>query len=135
MTHIDGKYTLPEAIARMEGWYGPITNRCVRNCNPGNIEWADWTKSPPYKAELELVQPGVKARFAKFPDADTGFAALRALLLGPAYKDLTIEQAINRYAPPSENSTNSYVKQVCSWVECNPDDIVWRVMTNAPPEE
>lgn len=125
-------YTLPQAIARCEGFYGPITNRCVRNRNPGDIEFAPWTAEAPYNATLEKVQPGVKARFACFPTADQGFAALSALLLGPHYRDLTIEQAINRYAPASENDTTNYVTQVCGWVGCKPDETVAEVMTRHP---
>jgi hypothetical protein len=134
MKHIDDIYTLPEAIARMEGWYGDAHNRCVRNCNPGNIEWGPFAESQGATG-VEPDGQAFKGRFAVFPTADVGFAALRALLLGPSYKDLTIAQAINRYAPPSENATLNYVTQVCDWVGCKPTDIVWHTMTGKTTEE
>lgn len=127
---MDKVYTLPEAIAKMEGFYGPATNRCVRNRNPGNVEWgkfAEWMGATGVEPDGHTY----KGRFAVFPTADMGFEALRLLLLGPAYSDLTIREAINRYAPPSENDSLNYVTQVCRWCACGPDDKVVDVMTRS----
>jgi hypothetical protein len=120
--------TLLQAIAQIEGFGVSQANRPTRNNNPGNINMAGWLAEPPYYAVME-DQPGAGLpRFAKFPTADAGWLALRNLLLGPKYCNLTIEQAINRYAPPSENNTGGYVDFVCKAVGCQPGDIVKDVM-------
>lgn len=118
--------TLPQAIATMEGFYakGEKPNRPQRNLNPGNLNMADWLK--PYGASLETGTPS--PRFARFPTADLGFSALHDLLAGPHYANLTIEEAINRYAPPDENNTVDYVAFVCNRVGCSSTDIVHDVL-------
>lgn len=114
--------TLIEAIARMEGFYSltPAPNRPQRNNNPGDLEWGEFSRD----------QGAVKGdpRFAIFPTAAEGWAALYALLSGPDYAPLTIEAAINKFAPPIENDTMRYVDLVCVWVNCAPDEIVADVL-------
>jgi len=51
---------------------------------------------------------GSDGKFAIFPDAATGMQALTSLLSSDTYQGLTIEQAMERYAPPSENDTDAY---------------------------
>jgi hypothetical protein len=51
-----------------------------------------------------------------------GFAAMADLFGGPTYKGLTVAEALNKWAPPVENNTNSYIGNVCEWVGCKPDD-------------
>lgn len=101
--------TLAEAIARMEGFYasGQVANRPQRNNNPGDIEFGSFAR--------QFGATSGDPRFAIFPSAEDGFAALNALLRGPSYINLTIEEAVNRYAPPVENNTNLYVAAVCHW--------------------
>lgn len=52
---------------------------------------------------------GQDSRFAIFPDEPTGLKAVVALLRTPTYSVLSLEGAINRYAPPHENDTEGYV--------------------------
>ncbi len=40
------------------------------------------------------------------------------------YKGLTVEEALNKWAPPVENQTSIYVTHVCQWVGCQPTDII-----------
>ena len=126
----DRLYTLPEAIARFQGYWvkGSRAQRCN---NPGNINYGTFAK----EHGATGVEPDghtFKGRFAVFPDEDTGFHALRALLLSTAYKDLTIRQAINRYAPAADdNNPDQYVSAVCKWVGCSPDQTVFDVMTRS----
>ncbi len=96
--------------------------RCRRNCNPGNIEFADWTKE--FGATLEDTPDGVPARFAVFPTPAAGFAALRALLGFPRYKGHTLADAIAAWAPPVENQTSAYLRNVCDWTGLTPDTII-----------
>ena len=117
--------TLIEAIAHIEGFYavvnGKVPNRPQRNNNPGDLDFEPWMVEK-YNAVLEGGVP--HPRFARFPDAETGFRALSDLLAGQHYCELTIESAVNRYAPPIENDTNGYVGYVCKEVGCLPTDKV-----------
>lgn len=116
-------HTLPQSIARVEGFYAETAtpNRPQRNHNPGDIEYG-------------VLAIGVGAvsgdpRFAIFLDDETGFLCLVHLLSGPLYRTLTIEQCINKYAPPNENDTVNYVNLVCEWSGCKPTDIVGELVS------
>lgn len=77
-----------------------------RNNNPGNIRMTDWAKANGAIG----VGPG---GFAIFPTAEVGKKAIVNLLKeGKHYRNNTIEGAISRYAPPSENNTASYISFV-----------------------
>jgi hypothetical protein len=104
--------TLPEAIAREEGFY-VIGSRAQRNNNPGNLCSGEFTTLH--------GATGSDSRFAIFPTAVAGFACLSALLTSPAYIGLNLSKALNKYAPPVENATNSYISNVCAWVGCTPE--------------
>ena len=76
-----------------------------RNNNPGNLRYSDTSKA--YGAI------GESGGFAVFPDMETGEKARSKLLFeSKAYRDLTIKQAINRYAPSTENDTDAYVASI-----------------------
>lgn len=79
-------------------------SRAWRNNNPGNIKKGDFTVS--------AGSIGDYGTFAIFPDLETGMAAITTLLTGKSYRDLTLEGAIFRYAPPSENQSQVYLKFV-----------------------
>jgi hypothetical protein len=122
---------LIEAIAHIEGFYAPLgadgePNRPQRNNNPGNLDFESWMVEK-YRAKLEECTP--HPRFAHFPSISIGFQALHDLLAGPHYSNLTVEQAINRYAPPSENNTTNYIEFVCHNVGCQPTDLVSQVLS------
>jgi len=107
-----------EAMARMEGFYRR-GSRPQRNNNPGDIEYGKFAQA---HGATHAEQPA--GRFAVFPDAATGFEAMRALLESRGYAGLTVSQALNRWAPPVENDTNAYTANVCRWAECKPDDAI-----------
>ncbi|MBN1324846.1 MAG: hypothetical protein JW974_01365 [Alphaproteobacteria bacterium] len=75
-----------------------------RNNNPGNIRYSKFAVS-----QGAIGQAG---GFAVFPDEDTGMTAIKALLNTKSYNNLTIEDAISRYAPPFENDTNAYQRRI-----------------------
>jgi hypothetical protein len=110
------------AVAREEGFYTPGT-RPNRNSNPGDIEYGPF-------AQAHGATHG-DPRFAVFPDAATGFAAMAALFRSHGYSGLTVEQALNRWAPPAENQTNIYITNVCAWTGCKPTDLVSSLLDNA----
>lgn len=104
--NVPGQKTLGDAIAQVEGFNakGDKPNRPQRNHNPGDIEYGDFAKSQ--------GATGTDGRFAIFPDDETGTKALYALLQSSKYADLTIPQAINKFAPPNENNTKGYSDSV-----------------------
>jgi len=51
-------------------------------------------------------------RFAIFPDEQTGMQAITRLLRAPSYNRLTVAGAISRWAPPFENDTANYQRQI-----------------------
>jgi len=88
-------------VVRREG------TRAWRNNNPGNIEYGEFARSQ--------GAVGSDGRFAVFPTYEEGRAAKRSLLFeSSSYKNLSIEDAINRYAPPTENNTNRYTAAVAA---------------------
>jgi hypothetical protein len=112
----------------MEGWYeqAEAPNRPQRNCNPGDLEFGRFAAS--YGAVLETPLGSEEARFACFPDNASGWAALTGLLEDAAYSQLTVEAAVNKFAPPNENDSVGYSRDVCIWSQVQLTDIVGTVM-------
>lgn len=87
-------------------------SRAWRNNNPGNLEYGALAK--------KHGAIGHDGRFAIFPSKEAGDNARRDLIFrGKNYKNLNLFQAINRYAPASENKTNLYYQAVKSAVGSN----------------
>lgn len=86
-----------------------------RNNNPGNIEYGDYALSKgaiPFAHGKNKPQTPAE-RFAIFPTYEIGRNAKAGLIFeGKNYKNLTLDDAIKRYAPPSENDTAGYQKAV-----------------------
>ncbi len=78
--------------------------RAWRNNNPGCIRYSQFAR--------DHGAIGRAGNFAVFPDAQTGAAAIGALLQTDKYRDLTIAAAITKYAPPHENDTRSYQQRL-----------------------
>ena len=74
-------------------------SRSWRNNNPGNIR----------SASNEIGKAG---GFSVFSDWATGFNAIISLLKSDNYIDLTIYEAISKYAPSIENDTENYKKLI-----------------------
>lgn len=107
--------TFIEAIAQMEGFGVNPHNIPTRDNNPGDIVAGKFTSAH--------GQTKTDGRFAVFPTAEAGFAALRALLVGH-YAGSTVREAINRYAPPIENDTDHYVNIVCKLSGLTPETVL-----------
>lgn len=77
----------------------------IRNNNPGNIRTS---------ADKWLGKTGADSRgFVIFDTLPHGYRALFKLLQGYMAKGFdTIDKVINRWAPPSENDTEVYIKNV-----------------------
>lgn len=106
--------TLDQAIAREEGFY--VTgSRAQRNNNPGNIEYGAFSRA--------FGATNGDPRFAVFPSVETGFNCLQTLIRNH-YGTMTLAAMMNMYAPPTENDTAQYVRNLCAWCECQPTTIV-----------
>jgi len=70
------------------------------NNNPGNLR---------YVGQAGAVQG--EGGFARFETPEAGYQALIAQIQLDASRGLTLEQFINKYAPPSENNTGLYINQ------------------------
>jgi hypothetical protein len=81
-----------------------------QNNNPGNLRSS--------KAQI-----GTNKGFAVFSDVSVGKAAQSSLLFDPksAYANLSVKQAITKYAPPTENNTNAYVSAITAAAGVSPD--------------
>ena len=79
----------------------------IRLCNPGNIRHSlttRWIGQAPAQTDSEFVT---------FSDAKYGIRAIAKIM--ESYERIginTIEAAISRWAPPIENNTTAYVKDV-----------------------
>ena len=90
--------------------------RGIRNHNPGNIKLGtDWDG---------LADVQSDEVFCVFKEPVWGIRALMRILLVYrfSHKKYTIEDIIARWAPPSENDTDAYIKFVCERMDFNPMD-------------
>ena len=87
-----------------------------RNNNPGNIRKG--------KFAISKGAIGDDGAFAVFPTLDAGLKAKEALVFGPTYINLSIRDAIARYAPPSENNTDMYIQRVVDATGASPDTLL-----------
>ncbi len=97
----------------------PTRARGYRNKNPGNIDY-----NPANKWQGQIgKEAGPHGRFAVFSSHEYGIRALAALLT--TYYDRhglrNIRQIINRWAPPTENTTSKYVAHVAQLTGHDPD--------------
>jgi hypothetical protein len=84
-------------------------NRNWRNNNPGNIEFGSFTRG--------LGALAGDPRFAIFPSLAAGRKAKEHLLFeGKNYRNVTLTQAIHKWAPPSENDTGWYQRSMLAAV-------------------
>lgn len=85
-----------------------MISRGIRNNNPGNIEHRDdW---------VGLAEEQDDERFCTFSHAKYGVRAMCKIFFSYARRDVrTIEKIISTWAPPHENNTEQYIKNVSSW--------------------
>ena len=92
-------------------------SRGLRNNNPGNIRLGKVR----YKGER--AKSSDKA-FRQFESVEWGYRAMFVLLHTYALKHgcNTLRTMINRYAPPSENHTENYIRRVAHTTHLSPDE-------------
>ena len=86
-------------------------SRSWRNNNPGNIRHSS-------------KQIGSAAGFAIFADYDIGFSEISNLLKSDKYKNLSINDAIFKYAPPTENDTLIYQSLIAEFTGLDTSRII-----------
>ena len=89
--------------------------RGLRNNNPGNLRRSStqWQGMTTTQSDPDFIQ---------FVSPEYGIRALARVLqtyVATGYK--TVRQIITRWAPPTENDTNSYVNAVASSLNVQPD--------------
>ena len=94
-------------------------SRGLRNNNPGNIR----RSKVHYKGE---VRPSRDPDFKEFSTMAYGYRAVFVLLdtYRSRYGLTTIRQMLNRYAPPTENFTEGYVRFVADYSGVMSDEVV-----------
>lgn len=92
-------------------------SRGLRNCNPGNIR----RSKVHYMGE---VRPSQDSDFKQFESMAYGYRAMFVLLdsYRRRYALNTLRQMLNRYAPPSENFTEGYIRFVSQKTGILPDE-------------
>ena len=104
----DVKYTSPDG----SGFIRKSGSRTWRNMNPGAIRYGDFTK--------QYGACGKAGGFAVFPTEEHGMEALKGLLKSDGYCNLTIEAAIYKWAPPSDNNdTKAYQRHLSKMTGLN----------------
>ena len=95
-------------------------SRGLRNLNPGNIRLGSFL----YKGERAHSSDG---EFRQFESMEWGYRAMFVLLYTYAvkYDCSTLRQMIERYAPPSENHTENYIRRVAYATHLSPEEIIF----------
>ena len=85
--------------------------RGLRNCNPLNIRRVAGTR---WKGQAATQ---TDRQFVQYESMEWGLRAAFCLLrtYRNKYKAVCIRDIITRWAPPSENDTDAYIKNVCLW--------------------
>ena len=92
--------------------------KCVKYIYPdGSTETRQggtlpWRHKNPGAIRQNSKAVGKASGFAIFESEEAGMDALRALLRGKGYRDLTLKAAVFKYAPPHENDTKRYQSNI-----------------------
>ena len=94
----------------------------VRNNNPGNLRYSENLTKPGYVLEGATKGDG---GFAKFNTIEEGVEAMKKQLrLDLVKRGMTLEEFLNKYAPPTENKTNVYINNIAKALNIDPEDKV-----------
>jgi hypothetical protein len=92
--------------------------RGIRNNNPGNIRHGDKWQG--------LSAEQTDSEFCVFSQPEYGIRALCRILrtYQRKYGLRDVHSIINRFAPPVENDTESYIKSVCLKLDVTPETLI-----------
>ena len=105
------------AFSRAEGYGVPGAIPTTHN-NPGDLR----------HAPKEQHAPGDPDGVGYFDNANDGWAALDRQLQLYADRGMTIAQAVETFAPSTENNTDEYIEYVCTRMGCTEDTLVSQVI-------
>ena len=94
--------------------------RGIRNNNPGNIRWGcNWQG-------LKVDGKEQDKDFCVFIAPEYGIRAIAKIIrnYSDIYKINTVAGIIHRWAPPSENDTESYIKHISQSLKVEPEEII-----------
>ena len=83
----------------------------VRNNNPGNLKYSQFTKELGAK-KGDMAADGDSSHHAYFDTVEQGLAALKKLITSGGYKNLPVEKALNRWITGSSNKQGVYSEKV-----------------------
>ena len=94
-------------------------SRGLRNLNPGNIRLGSFL----YRGERARSSDSA---FRQFEAIEWGYRAMFVLLHTYAVKHhcRSLRDFIARYAPPSENNTEAYLRRVATATHLEPDEVI-----------
>lgn len=101
----DGGVIYEYADGRRERWSGG--SKAWRTHNPGNIFY---DRSNNWNGQI-----GTAGRSVIFSTLELGHRAIHVTLVTKGKRNQTLAQAIAGYAPPNENDTGSYIRNVETW--------------------
>lgn len=91
--------------------------RGIRNKNPGNVR----RTRDAWQGEIE---PGTDKAFMQFDTMSNGVRCTAKILLGYRLKGLmTVREMVSRWAPPTENDTESYIANVSAQMDVAHDEV------------
>lgn len=94
-----------------------------RNNNPGNIRKSDFA--------IANGAVGMTDKWAVFPDERTGLDAVKKLLRSKNYNNLSVSDAIHRWAPASDNNNpKQYAKHVSNMTGLAADVVINNLSDN-----
>ncbi|WP_310560619.1 hypothetical protein [Flavobacterium sp.] len=92
-------------------------SRGIRNNNPGNLV----STNIAWQGKIPLSK-NTDGKFEQFVSMELGIRAMFKDLINDINKGKnTVRKLINEYAPPSENNTSQYIKDVCKSIGVTPD--------------
>jgi hypothetical protein len=103
-------------------------SRGIRNNNPGNIKYV---KSTNWRGKVSDSEKK-DSTFEEFTEMKYGVRALARILKSYVKnpKVRTLQDMINRFAPPVENNTSAYVKRVAKDLEVDIDVLGSKLVNN-----
>lgn len=119
---------LAQAIAQKEGWFAQGTNIPKERNNPGDLDYAGQIGAS--RAPIGSPDPDI----AIFADSALGIAALYRQLWLQVAEGQTVTQIVYQWAPPSENNSAQYLRDVLAWTKLPANVPVLNLLTLTPEE-
>ncbi len=117
--------SLPQAIAKFEGFGASPGNLPTKNNNPGDIKFG------PFAHNLGATKDQ-HSPFAVFSSPEAGQSAITKLLQTPGYQKLTIKEAIERWNGKDQPNNAQYVAAISKMTGLSPDSPLSQAIPQQP---